>query len=76
MDIHADLVYSHTRYEIASYFRSAVSAHKPAQNAIFDGFGSNLTGAVFCLAQPIGGLLVKRRLIVTVWRQLEAPNGG
>ena len=28
------------------------------ENAASDGFGSNFSGAAFCLAQPIGGLLV------------------
>ena len=27
--------------------------------AVFDGFGSNFSGAAFCLAQPIDGFLVK-----------------
>ena len=35
-----------------------LSKLKTAENAASDGFGSNFRGAAFCLAQPIGGLLV------------------
>ena len=31
---------------------------KTAENVPSDGFGSNFSGAAFCLANPIGGLLV------------------
>ena len=31
---------------------------RTAENATSDGWGSNFSGAAFCLAQPIGGLLV------------------
>ena len=33
-------------------------AKKTVKNAASDGFGSNFSDAAFCLAQPIGGLLV------------------
>ena len=60
MDIHADLVDSHTGYAITSYFRLAfIEVRKMAENAASDIFGSSCSGAAFRLAQPIGGLLVR-----------------
>ena len=46
---HAYIVYSHTGYYVTNYFRSEVTAKKTVENAASDGFGSNLSGAVFCL---------------------------
>ena len=45
-DIHADMVLSHTEYDVTSYFRSTViEIRKKAENAASDGFGSNFSGA-------------------------------
>ena len=53
--------YSHAGYDVKSYFLSAfIEVRKPVQNAATDGFGSNFSGAPFCLAQPIGGGLLIR----------------
>ena len=58
-DIHANLLNSPTRYGVTSCFRSAViKITKSVEKVDSDGFGSNFSGAVICLAQPIGGLLV------------------
>ena len=58
-NIHAHLDYSQEGYEIISYFRSAfLDVQKTTVNAVAYVFGSNFNGAEFCLAQPIGWLLV------------------
>ena len=38
--IHAKLIYSRTRYDVMSDFRSEVIAIKTAKNTASDGFGS------------------------------------
>ena len=51
MDTHADLVYSHTGYDVISYIQSAfIKVRKTAKYA-FNGFGLNFCGAVFCMPQ-------------------------
>ena len=49
MDIHADLFYGRTGYDIISYFRSAFIEvrKKMTENTAFDGFGSIFCGAEF-----------------------------
>ena len=42
----------------AIYGRHLSKSVKTVENAISDGFGSNFSGAAFCLSQPIGGLPV------------------
>ena len=53
--IHADIVYSHTGYDVTSYFHQ--SSQKTAANAACDGFGSNFSGAAFCLPHQLVGFL-------------------
>ena len=56
---HADQFYSHTRYNVTSYFRLVfIEVRKIVENATSDCFGSYFKGSAFCLAQPFGGLLV------------------
>ena len=57
MDIHTDIVFRLAGYDVTSCFQPAVIA-KIAENVVPDGFGSNIIGATFRQAQPIGGLLV------------------
>ena len=53
MDIHADLVNGHVRYDVINYFRSAfLKVVKMAENTASDGFESNLSGTV--LNQVLG----------------------
>ena len=83
-DIHADLVYNHSGYDVTSKFRSALFEvlTKTAKNAASDVFVSNFSGAAFCLAQPIGGLLVfillsmsgRRSPIWGIWETLKAEK--
>ena len=54
-DIHADLVCSHTGYDVISYFRSKFE--KTAENAASDGFESNCSGVAFCLPHQLVGVL-------------------
>ena len=57
--IRADIGYSHNGYGTTSYFQSAVvEVRNTAENAASDGFESNFSGVAFCMAQPIGGLLL------------------
>ena len=59
MDIHTDLVFSHAKYDVTSYFQSVfIEVRKTAENAPSDGFRSNFSVAALCLVQPIGELLV------------------
>ena len=58
-DIHMGACYKHTGYDDTSCFRSAVIGVQNTANAASDGYWSNFSGAAFCLAQPIGGLLVR-----------------
>ena len=52
-------VYNHTGYDITSYFRSAfIEVGKPAENAASDDFGSNFSGAAFCLPHQLVGILL------------------
>ena len=61
--IHADLIYSHAGYDVTSYFRSAfIEVRKTVENAASDGFGSNVSGAAFCLPHQ----LVRFLLLLTV----------
>ena len=58
-DIRADIVYSHTGYDVTRNFRSAfIEVRKTAQNAAFDGFGSKFSGAAFCLLHQLVGFLL------------------
>ena len=58
-EIHADLVYSHTRCGVISCSWSAfIEVWKTVENAASDGFGSNLSGVTFYQAQPIDGFLL------------------
>ena len=60
MDIHADLFFSYTGYDVTPATSGLhIEVRKMAENAASDGIVSNFCGAAFCLAQPIGGLLVK-----------------
>ena len=53
-DLHADLVYSRTGYDVTSYFRSAfIEVEKTTENAAVDGVESNFSGAAFCLPRPL-----------------------
>ena len=53
------LVYSCTGRDVTSYFQSAfIEVRKTAENGASNGFRPNFSGAAFCLAQPVGGLLV------------------
>ena len=62
MVIQADLVFSHAGYDATSYFRSEViKVRKTAENAAYNGFGMNFSGAAFCLAQPIGEFFFVQR---------------
>ena len=64
MDIHAELVCSHSRYDVTSYFYSAfIGVQRNGRKCRLRRVGSNFGGAAFCLAQPIGGLLVKLFLV-------------
>ena len=48
------IVYSRTRHEVTSYFQSAfIEVWKTAENATSDGFGSNFSGAPFCLPHQL-----------------------
>ena len=52
MDIHDDQCYSHTGYDIISCFRSPfIEVRKTTENASSDSFGSNFSGAPFCLVR-------------------------
>ena len=44
---------------------AVIEVGKSGQNAADDDFGSNISGAAFCLAKPIGGLLVLRYIPTT-----------
>ena len=58
MDIQDDLVFSHTGYDVTSYFRLAfMEVRKTTENATFDGFGSNISGAAFCVPHQLVGIL-------------------
>ena len=62
MDMYADadLVCSHTGHDVACYFRSVfIKVRKIANDATSNNFGSDFSGVAFCLAQPMGGLLVR-----------------
>ena len=49
-DIHDELANSHTGYDITSNFRLAfIEFRKTAENTASDDFGSNFSGAAFCL---------------------------
>ena len=54
MDISADLIDSHTGYDVTSYFRSAFIG---VENTASDGFVSNFNGAGFCLSHQLVGFL-------------------
>ena len=57
--MHADLVYSHTGYDVTSYFRPAFAeVRKMVKNAASDGFGSNCSFAAFCLPHQLMGILL------------------
>ena len=43
MDIHTEIVYSHTGYDVISYFRSEVMAKKTDENTASDGVGWNFS---------------------------------
>ena len=59
MDIHVDLVYSQTGYDVISYFRLALlEVRKTAANAATNGFWSNFSGAAFCLSHQLMDLLL------------------
>ena len=46
MDIHDDLIYSHTRCDVISYLRSPfIEVENTAENATTNGFVSNFSGA-------------------------------
>ena len=59
---HADLVYSHARYDVTSYLRSAfIKVRKTAENATSDVFESNFSGAAFaCPANWLTSCCIKR----------------
>ena len=58
-DIHADILNSHTGYEVISYFRSAfVEVRKKAENATSDGFRPNFSVTAFCLPHRLVGFLL------------------
>ena len=44
-----------------------------AEIATSDGFGSNFSGMVFCLVQPIGGLLVDGLMLMSLAYSLKQP---
>ena len=59
-DTHADLVYSRVKYDVISYFWSAfLEFRKNDRNATSAGFGSNFSGAAFCLPYQLVGYLLK-----------------
>ena len=61
-DIHADLVYSRTGYDVTRYFRSAfVEVRKTAENVASGGFVSNFSGAAFCLPCQLVDILLLNR---------------
>ena len=59
MNIRADIVFSHTDYDVTSYFRSAyIEVRKTSENAASDDFWSNFSGAAFCLSHQLVGILL------------------
>ena len=57
--MHADIIYSHIGYDVTNYFRSAfIEVRKTTENVASDGVRSNFCGMTFCLAQPIGRVLI------------------
>ena len=55
-DIHADVIYCHTVYDVTGYFWSAfMEVWKTAENAASDGFYSNFNGTAFCLPHQMVG---------------------
>ena len=65
MIVHANLFYSHTGYEVISYFR--LSKFETAESVTYDSFWSNFSCAVLP-APLIGGLLVAS------WHDLRPPS--
>ena len=60
MDIHADLVYTQTGYDVISYFQSAfLEAKKTAENATSNGFVLILFALRFCLSHQLVGFVCK-----------------
>ena len=68
---------SHIGHDVTSYFRSAVTGvQNAAENAVYDRLMSNFNSAAFCLAQPIGGLLVFEKLGPSQARKLYEISAG
>ena len=61
--IQVDLVYSHARYDITSYFRSAFieGRKKTAENVASDGFGSIVVARRFAWPNQLVGFLFKQK---------------
>ena len=56
---HQCRVDGHTGYDVTNYFRPAFAeVRKTAENAASDSFGSNFSGAAFCLPQQLVSLLL------------------
>ena len=56
--IHADLLFSHTEYDVHSYFLSAfIEIRKNGQNAVSDGFILTFSDLAFCLPHQLVGIL-------------------
>ena len=59
-------------YDVTSYFQSAfIEVRKTAENAASDGFGSNFSGAAFCLPHQLVGFLLGKtpfwRFTLLMW---------
>ena len=63
-----------TGYDVTRYYRSAfIEVRQTAENAASDGFGSNFSGAAFCLPHQLVGILFSnfdRNLLMTSYSEL------
>ena len=63
-DINDELIYSHTRYHVTSFFRLAfIEVRKTVENAASYDFLSNFSGVAFCLPHQLVGILLLVKLM-------------
>ena len=74
MDTYTDIVYNNTEYDVTSYLPSVFIEVRKAEISAAEGFESDFGGAAFCLAQPIGGLLVYCNAVTCF--ELQTHNGS
>ena len=67
-DIHTDLLYSHTGYDVTSSFQSEVIAEKAVENAATDIFGWNFSRTVIIMkSYTLIGVSQSKHLPVLTW---------